>query len=118
MLMVFPVIIQSPDSFLCCFWLSPLSSLNMMMLSLLDVCCRLLCRCISISFEFHLPLFFSFGVQTRLPFLATFLMGRTTDIGFSNILHAPFLTPSIVNILVLDVCHNEVDMPRDRVRTP
>ena len=33
MLMVFPVIFQSPGSFLCCFLLSPLLSLSMNMLS-------------------------------------------------------------------------------------
>ena len=87
-----PVIVQSPGSFLSCFLLSiTLSSLRMKMLPFLG--------CLLSS---SMPLFFCFGILTRLPmishcfywpFLATFLLGRTsrtTDIGFSNILHAPF----------------------------
>ena len=56
---------------------------------------------VSVSFEFRMPLFFSF-VQTRFPtisgclqwpFFATFILGRTSrtiDIGFTKIWHAPF----------------------------
>ena len=66
MLMVFPVIIQSSGSFLCSFLLSPLSSLSMKMLpSSMPLCIR-------VSFEFRLPLFFRFGVQTGLPTISGF----------------------------------------------
>ena len=64
------VIIQSPGSFLCCFLLSTLSSLRMKMLSSLEFRLSSSMPLFLCQLEFRLLLFFSFGIQTRLPMIS------------------------------------------------
>ena len=126
MLMLFPVIIQCPGLFLCSFLPSSLSSLTMMMSSL---GCLLLssmpfvsassfaCRCSLVSAfkrAFRRLLAAFSGLCDVL--FGTYFQDYTYR--FYQYFVFTILKPSSLNNLVLDVRHNEVDMSRDRERTP